>query len=223
MNISTDENILFQKGFVVINGTLVYSWIVMFVLMVVACVVRWKLVKSVKDVKKISTIQIFFETMVSAVDTQLREISSRGVETVFPFIATLFLYIIVSNLISLVPAMESPTGSLSTTLALALAMFIFSLAFGLREKGMGYFGKYFKPVPVMLPLNIFSDVSKIVSMSIRLYGNVMSASVILLIMSKITFLSMGFPILLNVLGIITGCIQAYIFSVLSMLSIAVDD
>lgn len=226
MRISTDEAILYQNGFITINNTLLFSWIVMFILIVFAILLRISINKNKQNNKnnQIPTgIQNFFEALLDCIDGQIRQISTRKTEIVFPFIATLFLYIVLSNLISLIPLADSPTGSLSTTLALAFSMFIFSIWFGIKDKGfIGYFKKYFQPIPLLLPLNLISDLSKIVSLSVRLYGNIMSSGVILIILSQITFLSAGFPIIISLLSTITGVIQAYIFSALSMIAISSD-
>lgn len=223
MRISTDEAIIFQNNIVTINNTLIYSWLVMFILISIAYIIKKSLVFDVKNSKSITGIQICFESIITLVESQIKQVSSRGVETVFPFIASLFLYIVVSNLLSLIPMMESPTGSFSTTLALAISVFIFSMIYGFKEKGYGYFDKFLKPIPFLLPLNIVSELSKVLSLSIRLYGNIMSSGVIITILTGIVFLSVGFPILINLLSTITGVIQAYIFSILSMIFISVDD
>lgn len=224
MRISTDEAILFQNGFITINNTLLFSWIVMFILIVLAILFKKGISKNTQYKDKPTNLQNFFEVLISAIETQVKQISDKKIEIVFPFIATLFLYIFLSNLISLIPFTSSPTGSLSTTLALAISTFIFSISFGIKDKGFfGYFKKYFKPIPLLLPLNIIGELSKIISLSIRLYGNIMSSGVILVILSQITFLSTGFPVVISLLGTVSGAIQAYIFSILSMIAISSDN
>lgn len=225
MNISTDEIIIFQNGFININGTLLFSWLVMLILIAFAVLIRFNLYKHRNDYKNVSNgIQNFFESLIECIDSQIKQISDKSIERVFPFIATLFIYIALSNLISLIPTFSSPTASLSTTVALAISMFVFSIYNGTREKGFfGYFKKYFKPMPLLLPLNLIGDASNIISLSVRLYGNIMSSGAIVFILSQITFLSAGFPILISLLSTITGVIQAYIFSILSMIAISSDD
>lgn len=224
MRISTDEAILFQNGFITINNTLLFSWIVMFILIVLAILFKKGISKNTQYKDKPTNLQNFFEVLIGAIETQVKQISDKKIEIVFPFIATLFLYIFLSNLISLIPFTSSPTGSLSTTLALAISTFIFSINFGIKDKGFfGYFKKYFKPIPLLLPLNIIGELSKIISLSIRLYGNIMSSGVILVILSQITFLSTGFPVVISLLGTVSGAIQAYIFSILSMIAISSDN
>lgn len=223
MKITTDDYILYQNGFIKLNYTILFSWIVMLILTVFAVIVRNSMKKKNVNDKNISIIQASAEIVIDLINQQVKQLTNIGVNTIFPFIATLFLYIILSNLISLIPFFQSPTASLSTTVALASITFMFSIGFGLKERGISYFKKYFKPVFIMAPLNVIGDLSKVISLSVRLYGNIASSSVIILILSEIVFLSMGFPVLINLLGTISGAIQAYIFSMLSMILISLDD
>lgn len=223
MQITTDDVILFKSSFIVINHTLLYSWLVMAILVAIALIFKRKFVFDVKKTDKTSNLQICLEALIQCIEGQIKEITTRGVDVVFPFMATLFLYISISNLISLIPFMESPTGSYSTTVALGLSVFIFSMIYGFKEKGFEYLRKFIEPVAFLLPLNIVSELSKVLSLTIRLYGNIMSSGVIITILSQIIFLSVGFPVLINLLGTITGVIQAYIFAILSMIFISVDN
>ena len=218
MNITTDTHIYFQYGFFKVNTTLLFSWIVMLILIITAIILN-RCIKS----GKFSNIQNFFEALITTIENQIKTISTKSVTTVFPFIATLFIYIIVANLIALIPNFESPTGSLSTTVAFALLTFIFSVVYGIKQKGFGgYIKGYFKPIALLMPLNVIGQLSKIVSLSFRLYGNIMSTGAIIFILMSIPFLSVGFPVLINLLATIGGVIQAYIFAILSLIAIASD-
>ena len=218
MNITTDSTIYFQHGFFKLNETILFSWIVMLILIVAATVLNICIKR-----KKLSFIQNFFEALITTIEGQIKTINSKNVAVVFPFIATLFIYILVANLISLIPNFESPTGSLSTTAAFAILTFLFSIVFGIKQKSFrGYLKSYFKPIAIMLPLNIIGQLSKVVSLSFRLYGNIMSSGAIIFILMSIPFLSVGFPVLINLLATISGVIQAYIFSILSLIAIASD-
>ncbi len=223
MQITTDEYIYYKNGLFKINRTLIFSWIVMIVLSFIAIIINRKIKKKSVNDKDISIIQAVSELVISFIENQVKDGISIGVNIIFPFVATLFLFIIFSNLISLIPFCYSPTGSLSTTVALSLITFIFAICFGIKEKGLRYFKKYFEPVFIMAPINIIGDIAKVASMSIRLYGNVVSSSVIIMILSEIMFLSVGFPILINILGMISGVIQAYIFSTLAIMLMSLND
>lgn len=223
MQITTDEYIYYKNGFFKINRTLIFSWIVMIILSFVAIIINRKIKKKSVNDKDISIIQAVSELVISFIENQVKDGTSIGVNIIFPFVATLFLFIIFSNLISLIPFCYSPTGSLSTTVALSIITFIFAICFGIKEKGLRYFKKYFEPVFIMAPMNIIGDIAKVASMSIRLYGNVVSSSVIIMILSEIMFLSVGFPILINILGMISGVIQAYIFSTLAIMLMSLNN
>ena len=223
MQITTDEYIYYKNGLFKINRTLIFSWIIMIVLSFIAIIINRKIKKKSVNDKDISIIQAVSELVISFIENQVKDGTSIGVNIIFPFVATLFLFIIFSNLISLIPFCYSPTGSLSTTVALSLITFIFAICFGIKEKGLRYFKKYFEPVFIMAPINIIGDIAKVASMSIRLYGNVVSSSVIIMILSEIMFLSVGFPILINILGMISGVIQAYIFSTLAIMLMSLNN
>lgn len=223
MQITTDEHIFYKNGFFKVNQTILFSWVVMVILTLIAILINRKIKKKAINDKNISVLQAAMELVMDFIENQIKSGTSVGVNTIFPFVATLFLFIVFSNLISLIPFCYSPTGSLSTTLALSLVTFIFAIANGIREKGLKYFKKYFEPVFIMAPMNIVGDVSKVASMSIRLYGNVTSSSVIIAILSEIMFLSVGFPILINILSMISGVIQAYIFSTLAIMLMSLNN
>jgi F-type H+-transporting ATPase subunit a len=125
----------------------------------------------------------------------------------------------VSNLLDVVPGWHAPTGSLSTTAALALCVAIAVPVFGIRERGIrAYLRHYLRPSAFMLPFHVLGEASRTVSLAIRLFGNIMSGSMIVGILLAITPLL--FPVVMQVLGLLTGVIQAYIFAVLATVYIA---
>jgi F-type H+-transporting ATPase subunit a len=136
-----------------------------------------------------------------------------------PFIATLFLLIATANLLSIVPWYNPPTGSLSTTAALALCVFIAVPAYGIARKGVGaYFKQYVQPSPIMLPFNIIGDFSRTLALAVRLFGNIMSGTLIVGVL--ISLAPLFFPLVMQAFGLLIGMIQAYIFAVLAMVYIA---
>ncbi len=135
------------------------------------------------------------------------------------FLGTLFLFIAVSNLCAIIPGYEAPTGSLSTTSALAISVFVAVPFFGIEEQGLGgYLKSYLKPTWIMLPFNIISEVSRTFALAMRLFGNIMSGTMIVAILLTITPLI--FPDFMYLLGLLTGMVQAYIFSILATVYIA---
>ncbi|WP_269849275.1 F0F1 ATP synthase subunit A [Methanosarcina horonobensis] len=132
---------------------------------------------------------------------------------------TLFLLIAVANLCIIIPGYEPPTGSLSTTAALALCVFVAVPIFGIEEQGIvNYLKSYTEPTIIMLPFNIISEISRTLALAIRLFGNIMSGSMIVAILLTIT--PFIFPDLMIVLGLLVGMVQAYIFSILATVYIA---
>ena len=223
MQITTDEIIYYQNGIFKINATILFSWIVMAILIIFSIFVKKNIKNKKLNNKSISTLQVISELVIDFIEKQINSGTNIGTNIIFPFISTLFLFIILANLISLLPFSSSPTGSLSTTVALAITTFIFAILIGIKEKGLCFFKKYFEPIFIMAPINIVGDIAKVVSMSIRLYGNITSTSVVIAIMLEITFLSVGFPVLINILSMISGIIQAYIFSTLAIMMMSLND
>jgi F-type H+-transporting ATPase subunit a len=135
------------------------------------------------------------------------------------FLGTLFLFVAAASLGTVIPGFEPPTGSLSTTTALALCVFVAVPLFGIAEQGIGDFLKsYVQPTFIMLPFNIISEISRTLALAVRLFGNMMSGAMIIAILLTITpFL---FPIVMTLLGLLTGMVQAYIFSILAAVYIA---
>ena len=223
MQITTDEIIYYQNGIFKINATILFSWIVMAILIIFSIFVKKNIKNKKLNNKSISTLQVISELVIDFIEKQINSGTNIGTNIIFPFISTLFLFIVLANLISLLPFSSSPTGSLSTTVALAITTFIFAILIGIKEKGLCFFKKYFEPIFIMAPINIVGDIAKVVSMSIRLYGNITSTSVVIAIILEITFLSVGFPVLINILSMISGIIQAYIFSTLAIMMMSLND
>ena len=170
MIISTDEVILFEKGFFHINYTILFTWIVMAILILLAIITSM----NIKNKKSVGKFENFFEVLLNLIEDQIKSITKVEFKLVFPVISTIFLFILVSNLISLIPNFQSPTGSLSTTFALMFVVLIFAMLVGIKSKGYKqYFSKYVKPVAFMLPLNIIGDIVSNFSLAFRLYGNIM--------------------------------------------------
>jgi F-type H+-transporting ATPase subunit a len=134
-------------------------------------------------------------------------------------VGTLFLFILLSNVLSVVPYFMPPTGSLSTTTAFALLVFAAVPSFGLSTRSLGnYLSEYIKPTPFMLPFNILGEITRTFALAVRLYGNVMSGTVIGIVL--LIVMPIFFPVIMQALGLLTGVIQAYIFALLAMVYIA---
>lgn len=215
MNISPDQTILFDLSVVKINATLVYTWLTIALL---AGLARWA-TRNLSTTGELSPWQNLLEVLVEGVQHQIQDIARQDPGPFLPFIATLFLFIAACTLLAIVPGYEPPTGSLSTTTALALSVFCAVPFYGVRRHGWrGFLHLYLEPTPLMLPLNIIGELARTVALAVRLYGNVMSGAVVGAILLLIT--PLAFPALMHALELLTGLIQAYIFAVLATVFIA---
>lgn len=215
MEISPDHIIFWQSGFIVINATLVFTWLVMILLVGISGWVTRQL--SVEPT--ISRWQNGLEIIVTTINEQIREASQQEPRQFLPLIGTLFLFIATANILTIFPGYQSPAGSLSTTVALALFVFISVPWFGIRSSGLkGYLKGYVEPSPLMLPFQIISEISRTVSLAVRLFGNVMSGSFLVAILLLIV--PLFFPAMMQLFGLVIGIIQAYVFAILAIVYIA---
>jgi F-type H+-transporting ATPase subunit a len=215
MRLSPDQLIFWQHGFFKLNGTIVFTWGLMFVLVVGSRLVTRKLSMELKR----APWQCFLEIVVTAINKQIEDVGLPHPQKYIGFLGTLFLFVGTAAVCTVIPGYEPPTGSLSTTTALALCVLVAVPFFGIVDQGLGvYLKSYVEPTVIMLPFNIISELSRTLALAVRLFGNMMSGAMIVAILLTITpFL---FPIVMTVLGLLTGMVQAYIFSILAAVYIA---
>jgi len=215
MRLSPDEMIFWQNGFVKLNATIVFTWGLMFVLAVGSRLVTRRLSRDLQR----SRWQNLLEILVTAIGKQIEEVGLSKSRKYLAFIGTIFLFIAAAALCTIIPGYQAPTGSLSTTVALALCVMVAVPLFGIAEQGLGgYLKSYVSPTILMLPFNIISEASRTLALAVRLFGNMMSGAMIIAILLAITPLI--FPIVMTLLGLLTGTVQAYIFSILAAVYIA---
>jgi len=215
MRLSPDEMIFWRHGALKLNGTIVFTWGLMFVLAVGSRLITRKLSTDLQR----SRWQNFLEIIVTAIEKQIEEVGLPHPEKYIGFLGTLFLFVAMANLFTVIPGYQPPTGSLSTTVALALCVFVAVPIFGIKNQGMGgYLKSYVEPTVIMLPFNIISELSRTLALAVRLFGNMMSGAMIIAILLTIT--PFVFPIVMTALGLLTGMVQAYIFSILAAVYIA---
>jgi F-type H+-transporting ATPase subunit a len=215
MRLSPDELIFWQHGFFKLNATIVFTWVLMFVLALGSKLVTRRL--SV-DLKRAHW-QNLLEIVVTGISKQIEEVGLSEPKKYIGFIGTLFLFVGSASLGTMIPGFEPPTGSLSTTVALALCVLIAVPFFGIEQQGLGsYLRSYVKPTFIMLPFNIISEISRTLALAVRLFGNMMSGAMIIAILLTIT--PFIFPVIMTILGLLTGMVQAYIFSILAAVYIA---
>ena len=215
MRLSPDGIILWQHGFVKLNGTIAFTWGLMVLLAVGSKIITRKLSTELQR----SRWQNLLEIMVTGIEGQIADVGLPQPRTYLGFLGTLFLFIAIANLGTVIPGYEPPTGSLSTTAALALCVFAAVPFYGIRQEGLrGYLRSYAEPTIIMLPFNIIGELSRTLALAVRLFGNMMSGTMILAILLTIT--PFVFPIAMSALGLLTGMVQAYIFSILAAVYIA---
>ncbi|NCS93642.1 MAG: F0F1 ATP synthase subunit A [Leptospira sp.] len=215
MELSPDEVVYWTFGYAKLNKTIVTTWFIIFFLSFFSWLVTRKMTNGIE----ISRWQNFLEIVVGGIRDQIGNIGIKEPEKYIGFIGTLFLFIATSNIATIFPWYDAPTGSLSTTIGLAFMVFCAVPFYGIAQKGIfPYLKSYIQPTVIMLPFNIITEVSRTFALAIRLFGNIMSGSIILAILLSIVPLL--FPIIMTVLGLLTGIIQAFIFAVLSTVYIA---
>jgi F-type H+-transporting ATPase subunit a len=215
MNLTSDQQIVWQHGFVKLNGTIVMTWATMIFMSLGSKLVTRKLATE----GNISRWQGSLEIIVTGMEKQIQEVGLGQPAKYLSFLGTLFLFVATASLFTVIPGYKPPTGSLSTTVALALCVFVAVPLFGIREQGLlGYLKTYTKPTFIMLPFNIISELSRTLALAVRLFGNMMSGVMIIGILLTIT--PFIFPIVMTALGLLTGMVQAYIFSILAAVYIA---
>ena len=215
MNLSPDQITMFQAWGLPINATIFYTWVVMALLTIVS----WLITRNLRPEVPPNRWRTTLEVIVLGIQTQIEEIAQGPTRHLLYYVGTLFLFVATSNLLLVVPGFSPPTSSLSTTTALALSVLIAVPLFGVNSRGLGgYLKTYLEPSFIMLPFNIVSEVSRGVSLAIRLYGNIMSGGVIAAILLSVA--PFFFPMVMDVLGLLTGMIQAYIFAILATVYIS---
>jgi F-type H+-transporting ATPase subunit a len=215
MEISLDNVVLWRWGPVLLNATILYTWLVMGIL----ALGSWLITRRLTTGAEIPKWQNLLEVLVSSMREQIRQVSQQDPGPYLPFIGTLFIFISVANLLAIVPGYHPPTDSLSTTAALALCVLVAVPIYGIAQQGLGgYLSHYLKPTPLMLPFHILSEISRTLALAVRLFGNVMSGAMLGAILLAVV--PLFFPLVMQLLELLIGQVQAFIFAVLAIVYIA---
>lgn len=213
--ISPDQIILWRQGGIVINATLAYTWLVMALLAGGAAL----LTRNLAHQGPISRRQLMLESIVSALRQGVSDLGGKRAAICLPFVSTLFLFIFTANALAIVPGYVPPTASLTTTAALALSVFVAVPLYGIRRRGLlAYLKTYAHPNVFFFPLHLISEMARTIALAVRLFGNIMSHEKIIGILLAVV--PLFFPAVMQVLGLVIGAIQAYIFAVLATVYIA---
>lgn len=207
------------------KAAMIMSWIVIGLLTILALFLRRALRQDIED--KPNRVQAALDLLIDLLQGQLTSSfsSEKLAVEMFPFISTLFLFVLFSNWLGIVPGLSSPTQNLNITMGLALMVFAVSQILAMRAKGMKrYWRGYIEPMPFMLPLNIIGELSKPMSHAFRLFGNVLAGTILItVVMAK--FAPIIVPSGLHLIfGLFFGGIQAFVFAILAVayINVAVE-
>jgi len=201
-------DILFHLGPVPISRPVVTTWAIMVILVLGS----WLGLRRARVHG--GTFQTVLEIVVETLAQQVRDIIDRDPWPYLPLLGTLFVFLIFANLSTIVPGMRPPTGHIETPAVLAAIVFLSVHYFGIRSRGLlAYLRRYTRPNPLLLPLNLLSEITRTFSLMVRLFGNIMSHELVIAIVALLAGLFLPIPFML--LGILIGVIQAYIFTVLA--------
>jgi len=215
MTLTSDQHIFWRHGWLNLNETIVTTWLMMLGMVLAAKIMTRRL----RIEGPVSRRQAALEIIVTTITSQLEAVGLNQVRKYLPFLGTLFLFVATSCLGTVIPGFDPPTSSLSTTAALAGCVFLAVPLFGIEDRGLwGYLKTYTEPTIIMLPFNIIGEFSRTLALAMRLFGNMMSGTMIIAILITITPLL--FPLVMTALGLLTGMVQAYIFFILAAVYIA---
>lgn len=204
---------VFHLGPFPITGTVVTTWGIMGALFLIA----WASTRRLS--LEPGPWQVVLEGIVSAIDEAIRAVLADDAPLVFPFVATLWIFIAVANLVGLVPGLAAPTGDFSLTAALAVLVFLSVHWYGLRTQGLrAYLRHYLRPNPILLPFHLVSEISRTLALAVRLFGNIMSLGLAALLVLMVAGLLVPVPLLM--LHVVEALVQAYIFGMLALIYIA---
>jgi len=213
--ISPDQVIIWSWGFIKVNATILYTWLVMAILVVGS----WLITRNLSSEINVSRWQHFLETVISIIRSEIGEMVKKDADKYIPLIGTLFLFIGLSNVLVIVPGFVAPTSSITTTASLAICVFVAVPLYGISQNGLlHYLREYFQPNFIFFPFHVMGELSRTLALTVRLFGNIMSHEKVVGILLAVTPLL--FPIIMQALGLLIGIIQAYIFAILSMVYIA---
>ena len=215
MRLTPDEWVFWHHGFFKLNATIVFTWAIMLIRAVGAKLVTRRLSTGLER----SRAQSALEIVVLGMESQIGQVGLAEPRKYLDFLGTLFLFVAAASLGTMIPGFEPPTASLSTTAALALCVFVAVPVFGIVSRGIGgYLKSYLEPTFFMLPFNLVGELSRTLALAVRLFGNMMSGAMIVGILLAV--MPFVLPVVMTTLGLLTGMVQAYIFSILAAVYLA---
>jgi F-type H+-transporting ATPase subunit a len=208
-----ENELIFALGPVEIGTSLITTWGIMLVITLIA----WLSTRHLDMLP--GKLQTTVEGIVAAIDEAITTVAPEHGRQIMPFIASLWLFLIVANLVGLIPGLHSPTRDLSVTSALATLVFFSVHWFGIKTQGLkNYLGHYLSPSPILLPFHIISELTRTLALAVRLFGNMMSLEMAAMLVLLVAGFLAPIPILM--LHIIEALVQAYIFGMLALIYLA---
>ena len=207
------SQVIAQLGPLVITEPVVITWGIIVVLAIFIKIITHRLTLSPGN------LQTVVEGIVTAQEAAIRAVAPGYERSMLPFIGGLWIFLVIANLMGLIPGLHSPTRDLSTTSALAILVFLSVHWFGIRSAGLkAYLQHYLSPSPIMLPFHIISELTRTVALAVRLFGNMMSLEMAALLILMVAGFLVPIPILM--LHIIEALVQSYIFGMLALIYVA---
>ncbi len=208
-----ENGFTFAIGPVVIGLSIITTWGIMLAITIIA----WLSTRHLDILP--SSLQSTAEGIVAAIDEAIAAVAPEHGRQIMPFIASLWLFLVIANLVGLIPGLHSPTRDLSVTSALAVLVFFSVHWFGIKTQGLkNYLHHYLTPSPVLLPFHIISEFTRTLALAIRLFGNMMSLEMAAMLILLVAGFLAPIPILM--LHIIEALVQAYIFGMLALIYLA---
>ena len=204
---------VFRLGPLQITATVITTWVIMSGLWLAG----WLLTRRIA--LEPGALQTAAEGVVGAIDETIRAVAPHEARLLLPFIGSLWIFLVIANLCGLIPGVHSPTRDLSATSALAVLVFLSVYWFGVRSSGLkAYLRHYLSPSPILLPFHVISEITRTVSLAVRLFGNMMSLEMAAMMVLLVAGFLAPIPILM--LHIVEALVQAYIFGMLALIYVA---
>lgn len=208
-----EERVYIDLGGLQLGVSVMTTWGIMALLALLA----WLVTRNLQLTP--SPVQALAESIVTMIENAVLDVAPEHGRQIMPFIATIWLFLIVANLASLIPPLHSPTDDLSVTSALAILVFLSVHWFGIKTQGIkNYLRHYLEPSPILLPFHIISEFTRTLALAIRLFGNMMSLETAAMLVLLVAGFLAPIPILM--LHIIEALVQAYIFGMLALIYLA---
>ena len=208
-----EQIVLIEWGGLEITDTVLTTWVITALLWLIT----WLISRRLR--LEPGPLQTAIEGIVVTIENAVAAVAPQHVRQIMPFIGSLWIYLVIANLVGLIPGLHSPTRDLSATAALAIVVFLSTHWFGIRIQGIrNYLRHYLTPSPILLPFHLISEITRTVALAVRLFGNMMSLEMAALLILLVAGFLAPVPILM--LHILEALVQAYIFGMLALIYVA---